>query len=188
MFTRNVIISILIVFFSQLTITEIVAQNEVNLALRSEIGVKQISVGEINKSDYYIIPIQNLFLTFDIDLYGNISLQFRPGFILSKNYYEGFELGGYLNYKIPNSKLYSQLGINYHFNSSVDGNSGGSGETISLIGFGIGYQISKKISMDVSYHHPIQKFYGSFGYPEQNLHKSYYIERIIEMGIGFRIN
>jgi len=129
-----------------------------------------------------------LSLTLGVDLYNNISFQFRPGFIITKNYYEGFELGGYFCYKIPSSKLYSQLGINYHFNSSVDGNSGGSGKTISLIGFGIGYQISKKLSIDISFHHPIQNLYGSFGYPEQNLHKNYFIERIIELGVGLRIN
>jgi len=164
------------------------AQNKINLGLRSEIGVNQISIGEITESNFYILPIQNLSLTLDVDIHNNVTIQFRPGFILSKNNYEGFELGGYLSYKIPDSKLYSQLGINYHFNSSVDGNSGGSGETIALVGFGVGYQISRIFSIDISYHHPIKKLYGSFGFPEFDLHKSYYVERIIELGFGFRIN
>ncbi|MEE9430121.1 MAG: hypothetical protein V3V16_03710 [Melioribacteraceae bacterium] len=162
------------------------AQNEINLSLKSEIGFTQISIGEVMESNFHLLPIQNLSLVVDVNLYNNIFFQFRPGFIISKNNYEGFELGGYIGYKILNTKLHSQVGINYHFNSSVDGNSGGSGQTIALVGFGVGYQISKTFSIDISYHHPIKKKYGSFGYPD--FHQRHNIERIIELGFGIRIN
>jgi len=184
--TPKITLLIWMFLFSSFSLVEIEAQSTINIGLRSEIGINQISIGEITENDFNILPVQNLSLTIDVDIYKNISVLFSPGFIFSKNYYEGFELGGYLGYRVLDSTIYSYLGINYHFNSSVDGNSGGSGETISLIGLGVGYKISKKISMEVSYHHPLEKFYGSFGYP--GFHQNYNIKRIIEIGFGLEIN
>ena len=160
-------------------------QNNFKIGFRDEVGFINHEFGNINKTEFFIIPIQNIYITANLDMSTKFIIQLRSGMMLSKHNYEGFETGLFLFYNIPSSHLYVNSGVNFHFNIDTEGNSGGSGETSSFIGLGIGYKLSNIIALEISDHIPIKSKYGFFKYNNDYLdHK---VLNIFKFGISIKI-
>lgn len=179
---KNSKIIILIFFILK---SNIVPQEILQLGFRTEIGYINYKIGDTTKEQLFIIPIQNISFTLDLKLNKELSFQVRPGLMLTNYNYEGFEFGSFIFYNLPFPKLYSNLGVNYHFNSNIEGNSGGTGRTASFIIFGIGYNFTNNFSLELSDQFPIKGNYGFFFY--NSSYFNYKINNILKLGLAIKI-
>ena len=141
------------------------------------------------KSTHLTIPvIQNLYIPFGFHFDKQYSLEFRPGYMLSQDNYEGFEIGVFLFYNFYVSRFSINGGINFHFNEDTDGNEGFYGKTIFLIGIGLNYKLANKIFLEVSYQNSLKSNYGFYGSTELGRNIEYSMNSIVKLGIIFRIN
>ena len=176
----------LFLFFFSFLYNSSCAQNIFSIGFRDDLGLINYKIGNIKRSDFMVYPIQNIYFTFDIEVNKANSFQIRPGYILAKNDFNGWEIGGYWIYNFAEGKYYSSFGFNLHLNNDVNGgNSGGYGNVISLLGFGIGYRTSEILALEISYQHPLKKHYGWFHYKGDFLQHS--VESIIKLGVFFTI-
>lgn len=174
----------IILFIMLIAYSTIFSQNNITFGIRDEIGMTYTRIGGESYSNLFVIPI-NLYLTIDFNINGQNSFQLRPGYILAKYNFWGWELGGNWIHNFLSNKLFSSFGFYFHFNNDVaGGNRGGTGNTLTFISFGLGYRISDIIRADLAFHHPLQKNYGFFFY--KTTHHNHFIANIIKLGVAIR--
>ena len=159
------------------------AQKDLYLSFRGETALMYFKVDKTNSAKITIPFIQNFYIPFSLVLSNDYILEFRPGYMLGSENYEGFELGSFLYYCIKNSDFSINSGINFHFNHDTEGNEGFYGETLSLVGFGINYKTSNKVSLELSYQIPIDSNYGFYGNSNLNRRIKHSILGLLKFGL-----
>jgi len=157
-----------------------IAQHKINLYFRGEAVLFSYKVDNESRTTFTKYPVIQSF-SFAIDglIFSDFILELRTGYKIAKDSYEGFELGGFLIYKF--APFFINSGINFHFNRNQDGNSGGDGETVSLLGWGFGYKFSKNFGFEISYFLPLHNEYGIYD------GKIYKVNNIFNFGFVLRI-
>lgn len=95
----------------------------------------------------------------------SIGLEIRPGFLIAGEEFMGWEVGTFVNYRIPKSSFSILIGINHLFKTQTGGNNRGSeGGYFPFYGIGFGYNQNENIRIDLSYFITSRKEYASYRY------------------------
>jgi len=157
------------------------AQSGLNVHFRGDVALASFSVNGNRTTHFTKYPlIQSFSFSFG-NSFNDLALDLRLGYVIMSENYEGFELGGFIFYSIPNSNLYFDTGLNYHFNPDELHNSGGTGETISQIALGLGYKLSEKIAVELNDFFPLKQKYGFYD------GETYKLLNIIKLGVVVQV-
>lgn len=179
----NIHLFFYILFFTLNIIT--LAQEKFFINFRTDIGFLNYEFEDFKKNEFYIIPIQNIYFALNIKVNNDFTFQLRPGLMLNKHNFEGFEMGSFVVYDFCDPKIFINAGCNFHFNIDKEGNSGGTGETASFLALGIGYRLSKILSLEFSDHLSLKGKYGFFFINEK--HRNHSILNILKIGLIIKI-
>jgi len=141
-----------------------------------------------NSSNFY--PF-GFFISGRLNLFENLSFEFRLGIIFAGEPYAGLEYGFFLRYKFLHRKLFAVGGINLHDNFGAGHNSlSSTDETITEFGGSIGYQFTKSFAVILSYYKPSKELelYTENSNNFEESYSSYNLKYIIKYGIDITFN
>ena len=120
----------------------------------------------------------------------NLSLEFRPGYLVGIELYGGLELGGYAQWKILSSNFYLAGGFYSHSNHFTSYHNGGVGyeNRMNFLSLGMGYQRTETNGIDIMYSWTNEKEYAPSSRTNSKGEKIYTNRKmngILKIGISF---